>query len=595
MNYSCYKTIARKAYLLISLSLLIVSCVEKEVKIEKNPNEKLEEYFIAQLDSANYFLKTVNDSVTLSKAQMSFINARVAVKKVEPILSFTDNQHYKTLFQPNALKVTEEDATDIKKISPMGFQVLEEILFSDSIDWSEVAIQTRFLKNRLRLIQANTSLDYLKNYHFLWLLRDEIIRIATTGITGFDSPILGQSLEESSIIYQELKKYLLWYESEFAKKELYFQWMAELDSSSQILKANFDLFDRYQFVQKHTNLQFELWNQTVNDWKIDFPFELAISNSAPSLFDSTTFNHSYFSDKVWSEISKEKIALGKKLFNDSSFSIDGSLSCSSCHQSEVAFTDGLPISKNQTRNSPTMKYAGLQKAFFYDARTGNLEGQIVDVITNETEFHSSIDHLVQTVKEDSTYITNFSSVYGSEPTDLSIRNAIAVYIRSLAPFNSKFDHSISGKKETLTVEEINGFNLFMGKAQCATCHFPPLFNGTVPPNYSESEMELLGVPEKNTTSNAKIDDDLGRYNIFKTEERKYFFKTPTIRNIALTAPYMHNGAFQTLEKVMEFYDLGGGSGIGIQLEHQTLPADALNLTEEEEENIIAFMKTLTDQ
>lgn len=595
MIHSDYKTIARRAYFLISLSLLLIACNKKGDTKVVTPNERLEQYLITQLDSANYFLKTVNDSVTLSKAQMSFINTRIAVKKVEPILSFTDNQHYKTLFQPHILKIVEEDATNIKRISPMGFQVLEEVLFSDSIDWIEVSKQTRFLKNRLRLIQANTSLDYLKKYHFLWLLRDEIIRISTTGISGFDSPVLGQSLVESSIIYQELKTYLSWYESDFNKNELYTKWVAEFDTSSKIMKANFDLFDRYRFIQKHTNRQFELWNQTVKEWDVEFPFELAISNSAPSLFDSATFNLGYFSDKIWSEISKEKISLGKKLFNDSSFSIDGSLSCSSCHQSEIAFTDGLAISKNQTRNSPTMKYAGLQKAFFYDARTGSLEGQIVDVILNETEFHSSIDDLVQTVKGDSIYISHFLTVYGSEPTDLSIRNAIAAYIRSLSPFNSKFDLSISGKKEMLSAKEINGFNLFMGKAQCATCHFPPLFNGTVPPNFSESEIELLGVPEKYATSNAIIDDDLGRYNIFKTEERKHFFKTPTIRNIALTAPYMHNGAFQTLEQVMEFYDLGGGDGIGIKLEHQTLPADALNLTEEEEENIIAFMKTLTDQ
>ena len=101
MIHSDYKTIARRAYFLISLSLLLIACNKKEDTKAVTPNERLEQYLITQLDSANYFLKTVNDSVTLSKAQMSFINARIAVKKVEPILSFTDNQHYKTLFQPH--------------------------------------------------------------------------------------------------------------------------------------------------------------------------------------------------------------------------------------------------------------------------------------------------------------------------------------------------------------------------------------------------------------------------------------------------------------------------------------------------------------
>jgi len=595
MMYSYIKTITRKAYLIISLSLLLLACAQKKEEQLTSPNTLIEEYLISQLDSAIFYLKKVNNSVSLSTAQMNFINARISIKRAEPILSFTDQEHYKTLFQPNILKVVEEDATDIKKIAPKGFQVLEEILFTDSIDWSGVAYQVDFLSNRLKLIQANTSLDYFKLHHFLWLLRDEFVRIATTGITGFDSPVLGQSLEESTVIYNEMKRLIVFYESAFKSEELFNEWLIELEASSKDLNANFDLFDRYKFIQTHTNRQFEMWIRTVKDWGVEFPFELAISNSAPSLFDSTTFNVGYFSDRVWAEITKEKINLGRRLFNDSQLSIDGSLSCSSCHQKEIGFTDGLTVSENQTRNSPTMTYAGFQKAFFYDARTGNLEGQIVDVVNNQTEFHSSIENLIETVKSDSNYINQFGKVYAAEPSDLSIRNAIAAYIRSLAPFNSRFDQSISGKKETLTVEEVNGFNLFMGKAQCATCHFPPLFNGTVPPNFSETEMELLGVPEKNVTSNAKIDDDLGRYNLFKTEERKYFFKTPTIRNVALTTPYMHNGVFETLVNVMDFYDLGGGAGIGINMEHQTLPAEPLNLTEEEEANIIAFMKTLTDQ
>ena len=134
----------------------------------------------------------------------------------------------------------------------------------------------------------------------------------------------------------------------------------------------------------------------------------------------------------------------------------------------------------------------------------------------------------------------------------------------------------------------------MGKAKCATCHFAPVFNGTVPTLYKDTEIELLGVPTKNDTINAIVDADLGRYNVFKTEERKHFFKTPTIRNIELTAPYMHNGVYTTLEDVVDFYNRGGGAGIGIDLELQTLPPTPLNLSETEKEDLILFMKSLTD-
>ena len=230
-----------------------------------------------------------------------------------------------------------------------------------------------------------------------------------------------------------------------------------------------------------------------------------------------------------------------------------------------------------------------------DARTGSLEGQIVGVADNHNEFNLPMDSIVNRVKKNPKYKLLLASLYGSKKLDFNIRHAIASYIRKLSPFNSKFDNNINKKENTLTNQEKKGFNLFMGKAVCATCHFPPVFNGTVPPNFMDTELELIGVPEKNDTINAVISTDPGRYNIFHTKERKGFFKTPTVRNIAKTAPYMHNGVYKNLEAVLDFYNRGGGKGIGIYEEYQTLPFDELNLTKEEQNMIISFMKTLTDQ
>jgi cytochrome c peroxidase len=135
----------------------------------------------------------------------------------------------------------------------------------------------------------------------------------------------------------------------------------------------------------------------------------------------------------------------------------------------------------------------------------------------------------------------------------------------------------------------------MGKAKCGTCHFMPLFNGTVPPDFTETEFEVIGVPAHNLTfKKNSLDADLGRFAVHKMQLHKAAFKTPTLRNIALTAPYMHNGVFKTLEEVLEFYDLGGGVGIGLDIPNQTLPSDRLNLLESEEGEIIAFLKVLTD-
>src|SRR5690606_23824898 len=136
----------------------------------------------------------------------------------------------------------------------------------------------------------------------------------------------------------------------------------------------------------------------------------------------------------------------------------------------------------------------------------------------------------------------------------------------------------------------DGFNLFMGKAKCATCHFVPLFNGITPPKYVGSETEVLGVPVSLTDS--ILDPDLGYYGVIGVDSYKHAFKIPSIRNVVKTGPYMHNGIYLTLDQVMEFYNNGGAAGLGIDLPNQTLSEENLQLTEKEKEDVIAFMESL---
>src|SRR5690606_18134453 len=147
-----------------------------------------------------------------------------------------------------------------------------------------------------------------------------------------------------------------------------------------------------------------------------------------------------------------------------------------------------------------------------------------------------------------------------------------------------------GEEEAMTNDEIDGFNLFMGKAKCATCHFVPLFNGTTPPKYMESETEVIGVPL--SINDSIIDPDKGWYDIIGIDSYKHAFKIPTVRNIDQTAPYMHNGIYKTLEEVMEFYNNAGAIGLGFELENMTLSADSLQLSDREISNIIKFMGSL---
>ena len=292
--------------------------------------------------------------------------------------------------------------------------------------------------------------------------------------------------------------------------------------------------------------------------------------------------------------------MGKLLFSDPVLSGSGTRSCQSCHQPEKVFTDGLAkntiIGKTELlgRNTPTLINAALQPALFYDLRVNSLEEQSHSVVQSEKEMHGSMSLSVKQLWNDKKYRQMFLNAFPNEDKSqidtFEVMNAIGSYMRSLVFLNSRFDFYMRGNKTALNSNEINGFNLFMGKAKCATCHFMPLFNGTLPPAFKKMESEVIGVPEK--ISGQTIDPDLGRYNIIHVESFRHAFKIPTVRNAARTGPYMHNGVFNSLDQVLDFYNKGGGVGSGIRIENQTLPLDKLGLTEEERKDIIDFIGSL---
>jgi cytochrome c peroxidase len=299
----------------------------------------------------------------------------------------------------------------------------------------------------------------------------------------------------------------------------------------------------------------------------------------------------------------KRVELGKKLFFDPSLSESGTRSCAFCHQPDKDFTDRL--AKNTSihgdtlldRNTPTLINAALQSNQFYDMRALTLEAQANDVLHDRAEMDGSIQKIVDYLRQNEAYKSLFAAAYPEKkenPIDsMNVLNALASYERSLTKLNSRFDQYMRGDSSALTPEEVKGFNLFMGKAKCATCHFMPLFNGMTPPNYTESEAEVIGVPVSLTDS--VIDPDLGWYKINGVASYKHAFKTPTVRNIEKTAPYMHNGIDTTLAQVMEFYNNAGAVGLEIKLPNNTLPEDSLHLTDNEIDDIIAFMKSLNSR
>lgn len=587
---------------------LFISCSEQKQKYVKLSNaevsvflDDVKQLYFKSLDSTAYYLSKIDTSKSIEKNKNAFLNVRKWYKKAEPFIIAFDYENHKTLNGPNLLKVEEEAPNDIKKIHPRSLQVVEELLLGDEPDNKTLQKSLIFLNARVPFIKKNNMMYNQSDRHFLKMIRDQIVTVATKGITSFDSPVLANSLQESAYTYRTILEVFDIYKEAFSNDELYKKWQKELKKTINLLEnADFDTFDRYDFIKNHTNKQFSLINETAKDWNIQMKDWYHLNPKAENLFAADFFNLKGFRSEGVVNDNSEIIKLGKRIFNDKKLSKDNLMSCASCHIAENAFTDGLKtatsnVGKPLERNTPTLTYIAYQKAFFYDGIALSLEGQIKNVVENTQEFHTDLLAIEQEILNDSTYVKAFEKLYPNGVTNQNITNAIANYERSLGNFSSKFDKNMQGKLENLSASEKNGFNLFMGKAACATCHFPPVFNGTVPPKFDETELELIGVPETKDTINPIVSNDLGRYKVYKVDERKYYFKTSTVRNIAKTAPYMHNGVYTTLEEVVDFYNKGGGIGIGIDLPNQTLPSDQLGLTNQEIGDLVNFMKALTDE
>jgi cytochrome c peroxidase len=568
----------------------------------QSKHEKINDLFRSDIqiliqDVSRLELLVKSDSIS-AQVQKQFLDAHQSYKKLEMLSEYYFPVVSKAINGP-ALNEFEED--EGKTVPPEGFQVIEELLFPkyDPRSKGELLKEIGILSANLKRLDKVSQTNELTDSHVFDAMRLEVFRIITLGITGFDSPIAQNSIPEAVSSLESVEKYYKTYEgnsNDSNSKSV----LKTIEKGKEYLKKNtqFNEFDRAVFIRNFLNPLSKGLYDVQMDLKIPLIKETrGLKITAQTLFDKNAFDAEAFSAFPDYETTPEKIELGKLLFNDPILSGDNSRSCASCHHADKAFTDGLEKAVSLDgqslvkRNTPTLANIAFQRVFFSDSRVNYLEDQAVAVITNENEMHGSLKKAVLALKKNARYTIKFKKAFPKTAIDeFAIKNALASYIRSLSDYDSKFYGYMRGN-ETFNLDEIAGFNLFTGKAKCATCHFIPLTNGTVPPSFVKSESEVLGIPGKNN----KLDVDLGRFELTHAEVNRYSFKTPTIRNIELTGPYMHNGVFKTLEEVIDFYNDGGGNGLGFNLPNQTLPEDKLNLTSIEKKQLVVFMRALTDK
>ncbi len=286
--------------------------------------------------------------------------------------------------------------------------------------------------------------------------------------------------------------------------------------------------------------------------------------------------------------SAEKADLGRLLYFDARLSSDGTVSCSSCHEPEHGFTDGRAVStgiggQQGGRSAPTVINRAYTLLQFWDGRAATLEDQVKGPLANPLEMTSekslneAHESVVKRINGIPGYVKKFRSVFGDGDITIDhVAKAVATFERTVLSGNSPYDRYKAGDKSAMSESQIRGLNVFVKKAECDACHLGF--------NFSDESYMNIGIGMD------RPEPDPGRYAITKDEDDFGAFKTPTLREVEHTAPYMHDGSIKTLEEVVEHYDKGG-----IPNPHLSEKMKPLKLTDQEKADLVAFMKALSGE
>ncbi|WP_293951929.1 MULTISPECIES: cytochrome-c peroxidase [unclassified Sphingobacterium] len=291
--------------------------------------------------------------------------------------------------------------------------------------------------------------------------------------------------------------------------------------------------------------------------------------------------------------SKEKSALGKILFFDPRLSATKQLACASCHDPQLGWGDGKSVAHGHSRrvgkrNAMTLYNVGYYRSFFWDGRSSSLEAQVLFPLTDSVEMNTDHQVAVRHIQEIAGYAPLFQSAFGDSTVNiLRIQQAIATFERGIRSYSSKFDRFVQGNKNAMTDEEVWGLHLFRTKARCINCHNTPLFSDN---QFHNDGQTLYGTKQQ----------DFGHYHISGKQEDIGAFRTPSLREITLTGPWMHHGNFPTLLDVVQLYNLGNPEPIqrSVTIDPKTRPIHSaklkkLNLTNEEINAVLKFLGAIS--
>ncbi len=606
----------KKELVIVIVTVLILLAAFKRA----NKEQPYTQLYFEQLQLLKQGVDQLNTLVTLDtanalsrqKIQQALEKSRLAVKQMDFWLRYLEPTVYKLLNGP--LPVEYETEVHEKFEKPYRREgaglTLFQLAFDEQQPYASLQPLIQSAQKGLAIFESDSITALLKNEnHLLLCNRLFLLNLAAIYTTGFECPDTNRILPELNQLVGGVNDiYKTWtmdHPNYFDAR--YLQLYSNMYAYIQTCR-NYQQFNHFALIRDFVNPLFQLNQQMIRTKKIVSSsfIDYSLNTTASSIFSKSLYSaqntKGIFGKITDRNILNEIKEVGRLLFHDPILSGDNQRSCSSCHSPEQFFTDTTVVThfefgKKQrlTRNTPSLLNSSFNHLLMYDGKHYSLIAQAKAVMTNPQEMNSKETEIMEKVLSCRDYNKRFTNwcqytpAY-PKPSFEHLASALIMYYTSFDQAVAPFDQMMNQQRATDTVVE-KGFNLFMGKAQCGTCHFVPLFNGVKPP-YTGSEFEVLGVPAD--TSYAKGDTDLGRSLVFDAPEMRYAFRTGTVRNAAVTAPYMHNGVFTTLDQVVEFYNQGGGAGKGLNYPHQTLSAEKLNLNTLEKQQLIVFIRSLTE-
>ena len=439
-----------------------------------------------------------------------------------------------------------------------------------------------------------------------------LLNLMSIYTTGFECPDTASVIPELAELLAGAGRIYDAYDRTFPDRPLppaYLDAYARMRAFVDAQPRSFSGFDRFAFIRDQVDPLFAANQDLIERYGVrsTSPNDYAINDRCRSLFDKTLFS-TQNTGGVYSMVTDPQVRadirrVGRLLFYDPILSGNDQRSCASCHRPSDYFvhpevTTDLTYDRQHRlpRNAPSLVDVVFNQLLMLDGKHRTLQEQARGVITNPIEMGSTSDGVVKKVMSCREYRTAFQRFLGYIPEEKRVTfdqivSAITSFYGGYSDGYSDFDDAML-HGAPLDPGARRGFNLFMSKAQCGTCHYAPHFNGMKPP-FTDTEFEVLGTPAD--TMYHALSDDPGRFDIQPAPETRRAFRTPTVRNAERTAPYMHNGVFRSLDQVIDFYDRGGGAGHGLDAGDQTLSPDSLGLTAGEREDLRAFLHALDER